>query len=198
MNIVQQALQRDWEKLHPFIRKHYTLITGETQSDQLTGVMTIDFPTYIKPLLLGGRLFGALINRKGSQIQATVQKYTLPDSPWLFWKRELVFADGFVARFSSKMCYLQENEIIEYVRFGLGLRLKVSVGDDGSLVMTSNGYRWNLGVFTLPLPDWLFLGTAHIVERPLDESSFELDFTLQHPVLGQTYRYGGVFRDGVL
>lgn len=196
MNIIQQALQQDWEKLHPFLQKHYALTTGKKQTDRLTGVMTIDFPGYITPLLLGGRLFGALVNRKGSHIQATVEKFTLPDSPYLFWRRKLIFADGFVARFRSKVAYLHKNEIIEYVRFGLGMRLQLSVGSDGSLQMNSNGYRWNMGgILSLPLPDWLFLGKAHIIERPLDNNRFELDFTLQHPVFGQTYRYGGVFTD---
>ncbi len=195
MNILKQALQQDWDRLHPFLRKHYSLRTGTPASDVLTGVMEIDFPAWVQPLLLGGKLFGALINRRGSHIQATVKKYTTADSPYLFWHRSLLFADGFTAHFSSRMHMLHDHEIIEYVRYGLGLRLTLSVTDEGALQMTSNGYLWNLGVITLPLPDWLFLGTAEISERPLADQRFQLDFTLQHPLWGQTYRYSGIFTD---
>jgi hypothetical protein len=52
------------------------------------------------------------------------------------------------------MIYLKAHELIETVRFGFGLRLKVSV-ENGTLVYRSNGHIWQCGWLRLTFPDWL-------------------------------------------
>jgi hypothetical protein len=87
---------------------------------------------------------------------------------------------------------LQNHELIEYVQFGFGLRLKVSV-ENGNLVYRSNGHIWQCGSLRLTFPDWLVLGVATIIETPISDQQFELDFSIKHPIWGKSYWYSGVF-----
>ena len=86
----------------------------------------------------------------------------------------------------------KDNEIIEYVRYNLGICMAVSERD-GALCYESLGYRWDLGPLRLHIPDWLLLGKATIIERGLDERTIELSFDIHHPVFGRTFTYSGSF-----
>jgi hypothetical protein len=90
------------------------------------------------------------------------------------------------------MEYQQGNELIEFVGFGFGLYLKLTVEND-MLVYRSNGHLWQIGKLRIPIPDMLFLGHATILETAVSENQFELDFKIKHPLFGVTYSYGGVF-----
>jgi hypothetical protein len=57
----------------------------------------------------------------------------------------------------------------------------------------SRGYQWDLGLLTLPIPDWLLLGTAVIREIPESEETFRVEFTVDHPLWGRTFGYTGRF-----
>ncbi|MGE8358235.1 MAG: DUF4166 domain-containing protein, partial [Microvirgula sp.] len=50
-----------------------------------------------------------------------------------------------------------------------------------------------LGPLLLPIPEWLVLGHTTIVEEAIDDTRFAMDFRLTHPLLGQVFRYAGVF-----
>jgi hypothetical protein len=56
-------------------------------------------------------------------------------------------------------------EVIEYVRFGIGMRLAVSA-EEGALVFRDLGYVWRVAGLRIALPLGLLLGTAYVEERP--------------------------------
>lgn len=87
---------------------------------------------------------------------------------------------------------LRGNEIVEYVRFNLGICMAMSERN-GALCYQSRGYLWKLGRLKLRIPDILLLGNAVITERGIDENSVELDFTINHPLFGRTFTYSGRF-----
>lgn len=91
------------------------------------------------------------------------------------------------------MRFLSKHELIETVGFGFGLRLKVEVFN-GDLLYRSDGHFWQYGKIMLNIPDWLLLGSATISEHALSENEFYLDFSVQHPLWGETYSYRGRFR----
>ena len=72
------------------------------------------------------------------------------------------------------------------------MRFKVTA-EEGALVFRDEGYVWRLFGYDLPLPVGLLLGTGYIEERPLDDRSFSMRMTLQHPLFGELFRYSGVF-----
>lgn len=75
----------------------------------------------------------------------------------------------------------------------MGLYLNLTV-ENNTLVYRSHGHLWQAGQLRIPIPDVLFLGNATIIETAIDDSRFELDFRIRHPLFGETYRYGGIFQ----
>lgn len=90
------------------------------------------------------------------------------------------------------MEYVGGDEIIEYVKYGMGIRMQMSV-ENGALVFTSAGYVWDTGIVRIPIPTWAILGDARIVERAISEQELYLEFTMVHPLFGKTFGYSGAF-----
>ena len=193
-SVIARALGDDWARLDPVLRKHYGISPGSEQQRLMVGSMShVDHSLVAKLFLLPGRLFGALIPYRGTDIPATVRNWTTQDDQQaMFWHRRFQFPRDREAIFASHMVYLGGDEIIEYVRFGLGIRMRLSV-DDGALVYRSNGYQWDLGSFKLRFPDWLALGAGEIREAGLSDNSFEMAFVMRHPLFGRTFSYAGRF-----
>ena len=174
--------------LPPAIQKHYAISGG--QQSCVTGLMTIDYPASLFPLIWLAHLCGGLALWRGGKVD--------PRGKVLRLRRRIALAAGDGARrrqgrlFPVADYYAADRELLETVEFGFGLRLKLQVCD-GDLLYTSAGYVWRWRKLQLAIPDWLCLGTAEIREHALSDRAFELSFTLRHPLLGVVYRYGGEF-----
>lgn len=184
-SLMQQALGTDWDKLPPALQAHYR---QGINTD--TGHMDIEYPRFMQPYLSLLRVFGALINRRGKQVATTVEKRVVEDRQ--YWRRTLTFADGKVIYFNSFWVAAGGNQLIEYVNPILGLQMAVHV-EDGQLHYRGVRFVAKLGPLLLPIPEWLVLGHTRIVEVAIDESHFEMDFRLIHPIAGQVFRYAGAF-----
>ncbi len=195
--LFEQALGADWERLHPTVRRHYNLKPGEQLL--LHGEMSeVYHSLWVKPFILIGRLFGALVPYRGNNVPVEVHNLCRPGSNALHFRRTFFFPNRRPYPFFSRMEPLQENEIVEFVRLGLGIRMKLSVRD-GVLCYTTNGYLWRPRLWRrvplrLTLPDWLFFGSGTITERGLSDDEVALDFTLRHPLFGRSFRYAGRFK----
>ncbi len=189
--LAKTALGDAFDKLSEPVRRHYGLRCGAQDSITLKGVMKVHYPNRAWLLIMGARLLGGLVHKRGKQVAVTVRNETRSNHNGLFWHRTFVFPDKTVI-FTSRMEHLADNEIVEFVGFGLGIRLRLSERD-GALVFNSNGYLWRLGFLKLHLPDWLMLGTAEIIESPDGEGGVNLDFSIVHPWWGKTYDYSGQF-----
>ncbi len=187
-----QALDDSWQQLHPAVRRHYDLKPGDAMT--LHGEMEeVYHSLWVKPFILFGRLFGALVPYRGRNIPVEVRNFCEDDSNALHFQRRFFFPDRTPYPFVSRMEFLAGNEIVEFVRLGLGIRMRLSVVD-GALCYTTNGYLWRLGPLRLTLPDWLFFGSGTITERGVGNDEVELDFTLVHPLFGRSFRYAGRFQ----
>lgn len=192
--LFQQALGEDWERLHPVVRKHYDLTPGQDQEITLQGIMhEVDHAWFAKLILLAGRVFGALIPHKGNNVATTVRNWTEShDVLNMHWHRTFFFPGSRPIVFASRMAYLGGNEIIEYVRFGLGIRMRLSVLA-GVLVYESRGYQWDVGGISIRIPDWLLLGSGRVTECGLSDNEFRMAFQMHHPIFGKTFSYTGNF-----
>ena len=194
MNILQKALGGDWDKLPPVLQRHYNVPTGS--STCLKGTMEIGYPAFLWPLINLIHLCGGLVSRRGKHVETLVEKTISAQNEAFCWKRTLTYPDGKKDYFYSQMVYLQDHELIETVRFGFGLRLKVSV-ENRDLVYRSNGHIWQYGKLRLTFPDWLVLGGATIVEHAVSGQQFRLGFSIRHPLWGRCYWYHGVFKESL-
>jgi hypothetical protein len=189
--LMQQVLDSDWRTLPRVIQKHYEIKDG--QSSHLEGEMSIDYPNFMLPIVWLIHQCGGLIFRRGSAVHTHVRKTSSHTGRILHWQRTMTYSGGKTGYFRSQMSCWSSRELIETTRFGFGLRLTIEA-NDGDLIYQSNGHFWQCSRFRLTIPDWLLLGSATISEHALSEDEFYLDFTIRHPLWGETYSYRGRFR----
>jgi hypothetical protein len=90
------------------------------------------------------------------------------------------------------MVHVGNDEIVEYVRFGIGFRMRMRV-QDHALLFEDRGYVWKLGKYLVPLPLRMLIGYARIVESAVNEHTINVDFDIRHPLFGRTFGYRGCF-----
>jgi hypothetical protein len=193
---IRQALGTQWPKLAPVIRRHYDLPPHTDTRLEVEGTMEVELSPVGRLFILAGRLFDALVPYKGRDIPVTVRNWSQTDSGAMFWHRTFRYPGKGPVIFRSRMEYAGDDEIVEYVKYGLGIRMRLSAEGE-TLRFDSRGYQWDLGPLTLPIPDWLLLGTAVIREIPVSEQALEVVFEINHPLWGRTFGYSGrfLFRD---
>lgn len=189
------ALGPRWNDLHPLVRRHYDITPGTDDNVIMRGSMDeVYHSTIAKAFLVFGRLFGALVPYRGRNVPVEVHNWSRRENCTdMFWHRTFEFPGRSPFVFASRMMHVGGEEIVEFVRLGMGVRMKMSV-NNGALVFTGIGFRWNIGPFTLYLPSWLILGDAVIEERALSDDEFFVDFKMIHPLFGRTFAYSGTFK----
>ncbi|MES9833196.1 MAG: DUF4166 domain-containing protein [Candidatus Thiodiazotropha sp. DIVDIV] len=192
--VIKQALGTNWEALSEIVKQHYDITPGEDTTLILRGEMSeVYHSTIAKLYLLPGRIFGALVPYRGKKIPTVVKNWTsAKNSKAMFWYRTLHFPNRPQVIFQSRMEHLAGNEIIEYVKYGMGIRMAL-FEDNHSLVYKSLGYVLRIGRLKLPIPNWMILGNATIVERATSDTLLHLDFEIVHPLFGKTFSYAGEF-----
>lgn len=192
--VIKQALGDDWNKLAGIVKQHYDITPGKPSNMIIKGVMDEVYHSPIAKLfLLPGRIFGALVPYKGKSIPTEVRNWTTADNnSSMFWHRTLEFPNKAPVVFKSRMEYVKKDEIIEYVRYGMGIRMRMSV-KDGALIFKSIGYVWKIGSLMIPIPTWAILGDSVIIEKAISDNQFFIDFNMIHPIFGQTFSYSGKF-----
>ncbi|HLF96205.1 MAG TPA: DUF4166 domain-containing protein [Methylococcaceae bacterium] len=193
--LFQRALgNAAWNRLAPAVRRHYAMSAATAETRTLPGIMEeIYHAPFIKPLLLFARGFDALVPYRGRDVPVEVRNWTDPAYPQaLFWHRTFRFADGRRTVFLSRMESDRPGEIVELLRFGVGIRMRVEE-QNGALVYTALEHCWKIGSRLPGIPNWALLGTATIVERAISDDELHLDFAIKHPLFGRTFGYRGRF-----
>ena len=190
-SLMQQALGEQWAQLPPSLKAHYN--NNEGGENIAIGELTIDYPKFMQWPLNAMRLVGALVNRRGDKLPTKVERI-MNDDGAQYWHRSIQYPDGTTVAFKSRFTYdLENNEFVEYTNRFLGLKMQSFV-KDGALHYESCGYVLELGAVTIPLPEWLALGHASIVESAINETEFQMDFRLKHPLFGEIFSYIGTFK----
>jgi len=191
--IFKTVLGNQWMQLGSIVRQHYSLTPFSQDYVRVDGVMEEIHHSLIAKLLIPfGVLFGAVVPFRGANVPVSVHYSSSPDDANLYWDRVFQFRNQKNFHFKSYMHHVSSNEVIEYVRFGVGMRLRVTA-EDGALVFRDEGYVWRLFGHTLPIPAGLFFGNAYVEERPIDANSFSMKMELAHPLFGTLFRYRGHF-----
>ena len=184
-SLMQQALGADWDKLPPALQAHYRF--GTTTD---TGSMDIEYPRFMQPVWSILRLLGALVDRQGKSVTTIVEKRVVGERQ--VWQRTITYPDGQIVRFDSFWVAAGNAEVIEFVNPVLGLQMAPYVVGEK---LHYRGVRFvaKLGPVSIPIPEWLVLGHATIIEEALDDTHFAMDFRLTHPLFGELFRYSGKF-----
>lgn len=182
--IVERTLGDAWAMLPPVLRAHYGA------SNTMIGHMDIEFPSFMKPLLVVLHAMGALVDRAGGGVATVVERRA--DGDHETWRRTITYADGNARHFDSVWVAEGADQAIEYVNSWLGLQMAPRV-EGRRLHIDGVRFVLKLGPALLTIPEWLALGHTTIIEEALDEHHFAMDFRLTHPLFGQLFRYAGQF-----
>lgn len=190
--VFHDILADDWDNLGSIIRRHYFLKPESKDYICVSGEMSEIYHSWVAKLLIPfGLLFGAVVPYKGKDIPVDVHYTSSPSNSNIYWDRVFKFKSGDF-HFKSHMVPVKENEVIEFVRFGIGIRLQVTA-ENGALVFRDAGYIWRLLGYDLPIPGRWLMGKIYVEERPIDDKYFSMKMTLEHPLLGVLFKYNGRF-----
>lgn len=191
--VLKQALGPDWSSLAPVIQAHYGLTPATDEQIQLRGKMDrVFYSRVVSPLIPVAALAGAMVPYRGHNIPVEVVNYSVPGKPYYFWHRIFYFPGKKPYEFRSRMICTGAGELTEYVRYGFGLRLTVSV-KNGGLIEKELGYVWRLGKWSIPIPVNIILGRSYVEEMPISDSEYEMQWVVTHPLFGETFAYSGRF-----
>ena len=189
-SIMQNALGEQWNDLPQALKNHYG--SNEQGENYAEGELDIAYPWFMQFPYTVMRLIGTLVNRRGKGLKTSVSKTMKDDKQ--YWHRVITYPDGRQIIFDS-VFVADSDGFIEYINAYLGLKMHAFV-EDNKLRYESRGYVLKVGKIKIPIPEWLALGHASIVEseyRHGDEQTFVMDFRIKHFLLGEVFCYKGIF-----
>ncbi len=191
--IFKQILGDNWDELGTVIQAHYFLKPYSDDYICVSGEMDeIHHSTIAKLLIPFGLLFGAIVPYNDNQVPIDVHYNSNPNKATLYWDRVFKFNKHKTFHFKSYMEQHSGNEVIEYVRFGIGMKLAVTTEND-AIIFHGKGYVVKIMGIKIPLPISLLFGNAYIEERPIDNTHFSMKMIIKHPLFGIMFRYSGQF-----
>ena len=90
------------------------------------------------------------------------------------------------------MIQVQDNVVIEVMRFGLGWKMRYT-WDGTKVILSHKGYALKLFGHFVPVPLTLFMGKGYAEEVAVDEHRFDMITHITHPWWGKVYQYKGRF-----
>ncbi|MFL0811346.1 MAG: DUF4166 domain-containing protein [Agarilytica sp.] len=190
--IFKTILGTEWENLGDIIKRHYFLRERSSDNICVSGEMSEIYHSLpAKALIPIALIFGAVVPYKGKRVPVDVYYSADSKNANIYWDRVFKFKHR-EFHFKSHMEPVKHQEVIEFVRFGLGIKLRVSC-EGGALVFRDIGYIWRILGFKIPLPGRWLMGRIYVEERPIDHRQFSMKMELRHPLLGMLFKYSGKF-----
>tara|TARA_Y100001934_G_scaffold146833_1_gene176416 strand:- start:214 stop:609 length:396 start_codon:yes stop_codon:yes gene_type:complete len=125
--VFRTVLGEGWEDLADVVRRDYFLTPASDDYICVTGEMSeVRHSNVAKLLIPVGLLFGAIVPYQGKNMPVDVHYRSDPANSNIYWDRVFKFDRGDF-HFRSHMEPVAQNEVIEFVRFGIGVRLHVTV-----------------------------------------------------------------------
>ena len=182
----------EWSSMPVVLRKHYANRPFSHDVVVAEGVMQVETSWLMRLLAPALRLLGAFPPFAGSNIPVKVTFRSEPDSQDFILDREFAFPERGTFRFRSSMEPCGGNEVIEWMRGGIGWRSAISFADH-RVRLSHRGYAIRLFGRHVRLPLEAFIGRGEAWEEALDAERFAMAMTIRHPIFGNLYGYSGTF-----
>ena len=199
-SIFQRALGADFDRLHPQLQRRF----GFSSED---GVACVGYGWMdevwhgggiTRPFLALGATRHILVPGTGQHVPFSIQNYAYRDR---FGREALTFARTFwfgdrPRRWDATMIYSPEAKtIVDYLgtHQHLAVDLHLSVGADGSLVISSGAQRLHERLLSFGVPRML-TGTAQVRESYDDDLElFRIEVSVTNQLFGRLFGYHGSF-----
>jgi len=192
--IIKQILGQQWDGLADIIKEHYALRPFSSDHIVVKGEMDEIYHSHFAKILIPfGWLLGAIVPFNRNNVPTEVHYNSRPENSNIYWHRMFQFKSRKVFHFKSHMEQQGPKQVIEFVRFGVGMKLAITV-EEGNLIFRSIGFVWRVFGIKIPVPLKLLFGDAYIVERAIDAKTFAMKMCIKHRLFGELFRYSGQFR----
>jgi len=182
----------DWESLPAVMKKRYANRPYSHDRVVVEGRMSVEYRSIMHLLKPFYRLLGTVPVVKGHDIPVRVEFDSEPDSKAFRFHRFFDFPNTRPYEFRSRMLQIQDNKLVEIMRFGICWCLSYH-WSNGNVLLRHRGYAWRIVGHYLPLPLHWLLGRGDAEEIPLDDNRFAMKVTMVHPWFGEIYNYQGEF-----
>lgn len=186
----------DWAKLSPAVQRRFS----KRLANGATAVYVCEVrEMYLSPLgwlltqllrLVGGPLPTSLATKVPSVVTVTEDMR----SGGQIWTRLYVRRSGFPQVIHSCKRFAGATGLEEYVGFGIGMALTISVVES-ALVFRSANYFFQLGKWRIPLPSWLTPGEIIVSHKELSSDQFLFTLDVVHPRFGLLIHQSAAFRE---
>jgi len=198
-SIFEQALGDDFARLSPMMQRRFGVGLDAGYACVGTGVMSRirRGPWWVVPFLHVGKLRNILIPDVGTDVPFTIENYPYVDP---FGRETVTFVREYQvrnrpSRFDATMI-LSRGKILDYLgtHQHLAVDLDLTVGQDGSLHLTSDAQRFYEGRFVRFRFPMVFSGRADLRES-FDETAnvYRISMKVINPVFGFLFGYDGEF-----
>ena len=195
--LFKHLLGSEWNNLHPDIQKRFEKNPSPGTPLKYTGLLEElscsrwgKFIGHItKPFISG-----ALIPYTEYDVPVDIQVYTKDGSSNIYKERIYRLVNRRPIKFTSYMRQSSKGDVLEYVGFGLGMKLIVFV-KDSNLHFKSDGYFWDIGIFRIPIPDIFSPGATYLTHVNEGPNQFRIRIDITHIFFGKMFVQAGVFTE---
>lgn len=173
--------------------RHYANRPGRNDTVVARGRMDIWQNPLMGPFAFFFRWTKTLIPLSANGVETTVVFRTKQGSPAFWYDRQCVLADGARVSFVSRVEPDDDGAFVEWTGAGIGWRCRFSF-DAGRVHLAHRGYMLRIGNMTLRAPLGWLVGRPAASESALNDTDFEMEMTIRHPLFGKLYAYSGEFR----
>ncbi|THA72680.1 DUF4166 domain-containing protein [Streptomyces sp. A0958] len=199
-SIFQQALVADFDRLHPRVRRRFSV--GLDSGEACTGRGVMDRVwhggPWVRPFLALGGIRHILVPRTGRDVPFTIENVPFTDSfgrETVTFVRTFAFPDG-PRRFDATMVHSPERGcVVDYLgtHQHLATDLHLAVDGAGALVIRSGEHRFREGPVDVRVPD--LIGGDAVVRESFDEAAgrFRIQVSVTNRRFGPLFGYEGSF-----
>lgn len=193
--LFKKILGPEWLKLHPDIQRRFDKNPTPGVPLRYAGTVSELKSSFVGKLLGFFTLpiiKGALIPFDDADFPLDIEVYCKHGSDAIFKQRIYRLNRRKPIQFTSYMRESAKGEVLEYVGFGLGMKLVLSVRE-GNLHFRSEGYFWDLFGLRIPLPGLLTPGEIDLIHINEGENRFRIRIEIKHSLFGMMFTQVGEF-----
>ena len=178
-----------WETLPTVMKNHYAVRPFSDDVVKVEGHLDVKVSRLVS---LMARLTGALLAHSGEKVPVSVV-FKSDESGAFHFDRVFHFPEKGDIHFRSRMEWIKDNLLVEFMRFGVGWKLAYE-WDGEKVTLRHKGYVWRVLGVMIPVPMALVLGAGHAEETPVSDSTFSMWTHAKHPLFGKGFAYAGDFK----
>lgn len=190
--IFREILGPIWDELPRVMKAHYRNKAFCNDVTEMQGHLNVHTSWYSKLLSPAFAVLGALVPYKGTQVPVNVKARSNPTSNAYILEREFNYEGKGIRHFRSTLEPFGRNELIEFLRFGVGWRSSFDWNGE-RIVLEHIGYVWRVFRINIPLPISWIIGKGNAYEIPMSDTEFEMYMEIKHVLFGKIYGYDGRF-----